>query len=807
MSSSLRDLLGQPREPAPTLKPGPGYGDNAKTLNAASKAAQNAFTLLIESLIDRLLDNLFRFAETTRDSTEQRRTLSGYTMIYENKTAFFKRIEKHLAANLKLAIEDFLDNRPSQPGMTASRIGTDTVSISELSLVENGEIERLVLARRFGQRVENEHFDELKELNGRLASLAGLTEVPTTINPFRPDIIALALDDAWRETRTDPGLNMLILERLGLPIIGNLSSYFRAASGVLREAGHDVVRRGGTQIIQRGQRPPPAEVPAEKPAVTAPVTPAPSAENSAAAPGLFQRIAQMLGRQQSAPAQQPQQRGGSVPSSAMGPASGPGEFSPSGPRGASMSPGGEGGYMPEQALQRLVPLSAFQRPVSALSHLQRAQTENPVDFGQAMSIEAVGDGEAASNYMDPMSPVDVALSTPLRFVNVIRNIAGTDIGKNASSVDQTVIELVARLFDFVFEDSNLHDAIKVLLSRLQIPVLKAAMLDTQFFERDNHPARRMINALADAGLGWEPHDGREDPLYQMIERTVVRLLDEFDEDLSLFDRLADELEANMRVLDQETVAAAAPELKGAVDDAVTEEDRLAALRNARRAIDERLHEARTVAFVATFLRNAWSDYLGDLLAERASDSLTLQGALDTADDLIWSVLPKVEPEQRRTLLIKIPSLEKQLRTGIEHVAISPPDTQDFFHLLDDRWAGAIVGEPILLPEEVPLPQPEPEPDQTMGMILALVPGAILEIVKDDGARYCYKVGWISEGKSRFLLTNRLNSAPLIVTAEHLSGRLAENKLRIIDRGALVDRAMNNILAALEEVRYPEAAAS
>ena len=105
------------------------------------------------------------------------------------------------------------------------------------------------------------------------------------------------------------------------------------------------------------------------------------------------------------------------------------------------------------------------------------------------------------------------------------------------------IELVAMLFDFVFETRDLPDGIKALLARLQIPVLKAAMLDGAFFAKKSHPARLLVNALAQAGLGWSTVMGQEDPLYKKIDEIVHKILDGFTDNLGLFDELRDDLEA------------------------------------------------------------------------------------------------------------------------------------------------------------------------------------------------------------------------------------------------------------------------
>ncbi|WP_245591432.1 DUF1631 family protein [Derxia gummosa] len=451
--------------------------------------------------------------------------------------------------------------------------------------------------------------------------------------------------------------------------------------------------------------------------------------------------------------------------------------------------------------------------VSALGRLQQAQVGAFTDFATALALP--GSPAAAENagdtsaYLDPLSPAEVALRSPGRFVNVIRSIAESEIGKSASQMDSMVIELVARLFDFVFDDENLPDAIKVLLSRLQIPVLKAAMIDPEFFELDYHPARRLVNVLAEAGLGWEEYDGREDPLYEVIDRTVARVLRDFTEDVGLFGELADEVAEFIRKTEEETRAAAAEQVQAAQTTARTEEDRVYAMRASRAAIEDRLRNNATCEFVADFLRVQWCEYIGELLLLHGSGHEFLKNAFETADDLLWSVQPKFVPEERRLLLVMMANLERQLRSGANAVRMTPADLTAFFAALDDRWAGAVIGEPLLQstaavdPPPLPPELATPEPDEATRAIDELVPGAILEMTKDDGARFVYKVGWISGQRTRFLLTNRYNSAPLIVSGTHLADRLRIGKLRIIDRGAIIDRAFSSILEALEETRYPQ----
>ena len=64
------------------------------------------------------------------------------------------------------------------------------------------------------------------------------------------------------------------------------------------------------------------------------------------------------------------------------------------------------------------------------------------------------------------------------------------------------LDIVAMLFDFIFDDAHVPLAIKALLSRLQIPVLKVAMLNPGFFADRQHPTRRFLGGIAGVAIRW-----------------------------------------------------------------------------------------------------------------------------------------------------------------------------------------------------------------------------------------------------------------------------------------------------------------
>ena len=101
--------------------------------------------------------------------------------------------------------------------------------------------------------------------------------------------------------------------------------------------------------------------------------------------------------------------------------------------------------------------------------------------------------------------------------------------------DMYTIDLVGILFEYILTDESLPDSIKTVLSHLHTPFLKLAFIDTQFFEKPEHPARLLLDSLAEAGSNWVNNDGTAQyDMYNEIKVVVMRIMDDFKNDVRLF---------------------------------------------------------------------------------------------------------------------------------------------------------------------------------------------------------------------------------------------------------------------------------
>ena len=80
-------------------------------------------------------------------------------------------------------------------------------------------------------------------------------------------------------------------------------------------------------------------------------------------------------------------------------------------------------------------------------------------------------------------------------------------------MDAVTVDVVAMLFDLLLNDRELPDALRAQIGRLQIPVLKVAMMDKAFFADRQHPARRLLDTIAGSATGW-----RDEELPRLVEQ-------------------------------------------------------------------------------------------------------------------------------------------------------------------------------------------------------------------------------------------------------------------------------------------------
>jgi len=418
------------------------------------------------------------------------------------------------------------------------------------------------------------------------------------------------------------------------------------------------------------------------------------------------------------------------------------------------------------------------------------------------------------------SPPDAGAQALL---NIVKSVKAAPQGAALGHVDATTIDLVSLLFDHIFDDGHIPTSIKALLGRMQIPVLKAALLDKNFFSSRSHPARRLLDLLARASMGVDER-ARDGPVLTLVEGVVERVLHEFDTDVRLFESVAATVAA---FIDERERAEAAMVARSA---GVIEERELdeAAHDQAAYDVEQRLVARSPVPLpVRDILRGAWVQVLAKAARKDGEGSPRRAALAATMDDLLWSVEAKPGADDRKRLVAMLPGLLLRLREGMEGAGLTAQERRAFFTALADCHASAVnaglaggaVSEPRAEPV-APVPRIECSVVAAEGIQLAeirlrgavsrplnvftrtgiwtnLQRGTWVEFHTAEGASTRARLTWISPNKGVYLFTNPLAAdAAVSISPEALAEQLRTGGAKLIDGGSLVDRAVSSMLSEL-----------
>jgi len=252
-----------------------------------------------------------------------------------------------------------------------------------------------------------------------------------------------------------------------------------------------------------------------------------------------------------------------------------------------------------------------------------------------------------------------------------------------SQADNQTIDVVSMLFDFFFDDKALPAPIKVLIGRLQIPILKVAIIDKDFFNQKKHPARKLLDSISRASLGWSDKHDNDQVLVGKIEQIVNFLLDEFTDDIAVFEQAVARLED---FLQQENSTAA----QAVVVLQQQEQQKDRQIQQARDATDQliaRLTATPDLSFeVIDFLETTWSSVLFNAYLSLGEESNHWRNLKRISTTFVWTLVPKHSEEERLRIIKTIPALLRALSKGMELVNIKTEVQNRIFKVLAGEHA-------------------------------------------------------------------------------------------------------------------------
>ena len=395
--------------------------------------------------------------------------------------------------------------------------------------------------------------------------------------------------------------------------------------------------------------------------------------------------------------------------------------------------------------------------------------------------------------------------------------SGGTITRQVSQIDEKMIDFVEMLFEVIVEDKSINDIVTNQLLRLQIPVIKVAMLDETFLTSSEHAARRTLNLIAQLGMGV---NDKQDTVYLTIVDIVDEILQEFDVDLSLFPQAVSRLEqlaAEQQALLEE-------------NEKQTQKEVLQA--HARQVVLEEMqhhvaHKVVPEAAQPLILRH-WSTEMFHRYIRNGKDSEAWREAVQLLRNIIQTLQPINSHESLTTVKLTLPVLT----TTIRNILDESKQDKEKTHSAIDAWnhyiqanidatafdtettsenvieaAHAPAELPVVdLTEEVSEPSPlEQRSEEARGKLAMLPsdvkPGMWFQLYTgEESAVRRLKLSVIIMEEARLIFVDRHGRKVMEKTADEFARELDEGLSECIADHSVFDHALSNVINSLTAAR-------
>ncbi|WP_370600729.1 DUF1631 domain-containing protein [Pseudomonas nitroreducens] len=583
----------------------PRFGE---LMQACRQMAMNRLAELLGNVFSQIDDTLFECAEKAENNQVQALFFDAMRQVRKERPALERFYHQRIAQGLN----DFLE------GTLPADDPYDQLDADRLTLIEHDEYEETLLIINMVNQVKAQCVQSLFTLGQRLALLNNGSRIGEDRNPFGPQAIARAYGETLAQAAFPLRVKTILYVLFDQQVMQHLAPLYDQLNQRLIDAG----------ILPnlRYRVPDKPPTPAPRPA---PPKPSSAAPDTAPAPPLQPHHYDVADLPDLPPADRNALFGGLAVLLA--------EFRRRGAKATlfgnshsivSFGPSAEAATTTYSASELLEALNRLQRE-SAQEMAQRLRQPQPVD----------------------------ALKADLQ-----RELeAGAEQPGNTRLTDQEadVIDLVGMVFDFILDDENLPDSCKTTLSHLHTPYLKVALQDKQLFTQHHHPARKLLNAMAQAGVIYGGED-EERSLLAKMHWVVERVIQDFVGDLDLFDALLGEFNEFVANLRQKV------ELRErrAMEAARGRDRLLAAREQALEAIAAITGGRDLPPLVRNFLEQSWCDALTFISLRAGEHSDEWKRACEVGEQLAWSVTPLDEAGREHLQALRLGLLD-ELQKGLE----------------------------------------------------------------------------------------------------------------------------------------------
>lgn len=371
-----------------------------------------------------------------------------------------------------------------------------------------------------------------------------------------------------------------------------------------------------------------------------------------------------------------------------------------------MGPTGTAFAMPSgMPMSGMTPLArARQRAHGVMGQLRRLLTQPSTGFdmvnappasaalAQALAAHQV---QAETFYSTVGMPVeDYSPAAVVQLAGVVRHRSAELKKKADTQGEKAIIEVVALMFQSILAEDRIPPAVRIWFARLQVPVLRVALAEPEFFSNLNHPARLLIDRMGSCALGFDSTSISGSALEAEIKR-IVQVIEQYPETGSrVFQLVHDEFE---KFLAKFLTEKQATSRLVSVAQQVEQKETLAI----QYTIELRtmLKDMPVRDEIRDFLFKTWAEVLALSAVRDGPQHADTVAYKRAAADLVWAASAKPNRSERAQVIQSLPGLLQRLRQGLALMGVTGAAQDAQIKTLTDTLAEAFLSKTAAIPVE------------------------------------------------------------------------------------------------------------
>ena len=303
-----------------------------------------------------------------------------------------------------------------------------------------------------------------------------------------------------------------------------------------------------------------------------------------------------------------------------------------------------------------------------------------------------GSGDVIINVQEAPQALEELRARSQAFKQVLKQAAD-------SPAERATIEIVAMMFQSILTEDRIPAAVRVWFARLQMPVLRVAVSEPDFFAATDHPARQLIDRMGACVMGFAGGSSADGSVNVALEREIKRVVQVVeaypDTGRRVFATVLTEFEKFLaHYFEKENQAT----MKG-VSLAQQIEQRETMAIQYTIELRKMLNEVPVQDGVREFLFQVWADVLAVTAMREGAQGDVTKSMKRAAADLIWSASAKVSRDERAEVIRRLPPLLKTLRDGMGHAGLSTDKQDQHVRALNNALAAAFTAKTATIPRE------------------------------------------------------------------------------------------------------------